>query len=267
MWLHRLALLWLLLPPAVVYLVSQRKPLLVDRYLIAILPALTVVVAAGVRALRRTVLMAAAAALLVVASYANVRADAGRRSKPEDLRAAARLVLDRQRPGDEVAYAPAFARPGFDYYLSRLAGPRHRKPADLALRPGGTAERVGDVFPREDTPPVVARRLLRYSRVWLVGYPGNPWHPTPEPVLALEDPVIRRSFVPLGTWSFGQIRITLLQRRWPAGRSPAGAEAARPQTVAVARHAPHPARAADQAGPRHRSEDPPDMPQVPDPVR
>ncbi len=83
---------------------------------------------------------------------------------------------------------------------------------DLDMRAGRTPLREGDVFVGEASPQTVARRIMGRDRVWLVGYPGASWHPTPDPVSKVGPELFRRYFVRQRTWSFGQISVTLLRR-------------------------------------------------------
>ncbi len=122
-WRAALPALWLVLPPLVVVVSTYTvKPLLVPSYLIVIVPAMALVVAAGlVRIADRRVAAAATAAVLVV-SLVGV-ADWYRDDGPEQWRGATATVLAEASPGDGLVTVPTSGRGAVDYYLRRLDGP------------------------------------------------------------------------------------------------------------------------------------------------
>jgi hypothetical protein len=132
-------------------------------------------------------------------------------SQSEDLRGAARFVAARVQPGDGLAFAPGFARPGFNWYFDRAHAAT--QPADLDLKPGRGPLQVGDLFGEEDTQAHVAAHLRAARRVWLVGYPTSTWHPTPEPVLAVAPRILHEQFTNVTTRRFGEFQVALWQRR------------------------------------------------------
>jgi hypothetical protein len=111
------------LPPAVVLVLTYTvKPLLVPSYLIVIVPALVLVVAAGlVRLADRRVAVAATTAVLVVSLLGLV--DWYRDDGTEQWRAAVATVLADAAPGEGLVAVPTQAGGAVDYYLRRLDGP------------------------------------------------------------------------------------------------------------------------------------------------
>jgi mannosyltransferase len=202
-----LAAAWLCVPPLALFAASFATPLYVTRYVIGSLPALAIVAALGITWARARLLQVAACAVIGALSLAIWKP--ARVASVEDLRAAAGLVARESRPGDGIAYVPAWTRVGVDYYLRREA----RGPTDLALAPGGRAEQVGDLYAKEVDAATVARRLARYRRVWVASYPGSTWHPTPEPMLEAGTRVLGRRFREARSRSFGDVRIALYERR------------------------------------------------------
>ena len=211
-WLRGLVVLWVALPPLLLIALSLVKPLFLDRYLIGILPGLAVLAGATITALRPPALAAAAAALLTVAGIAHVATRDRSPAKPEDLRAAASLVVSRARAGDGVAYSPPWGRVGFDYYLERLRSSGSRPPPDLDMEPGGTPIRQSDVLAKEAAPAVVARRIKSSDRVWVIGYPDVSYDLGPDPVAAVGPPLFSRYFVRRRGWRFGDVAIILYER-------------------------------------------------------
>jgi mannosyltransferase len=219
---------WLALPPLALFAVSLAKPLFVPRYLVGSVPALTILGAAGLVALMRhsrTAGLGVAAILLALSLVARLDAHG---EGTEDLRAAARLVAREAQPGDGMAFAPAFARPGMRWYLEREAHPP--PPVDLAVGPRGTAEQVGDLYAREISTRALIPRIRRYRRVWLAGYPSGAdgWHPTPEPMLRGGVTVLQREYRLVRSRNYG-IRVLLYDRKAKTGRPPARASLDRNQ--------------------------------------
>jgi mannosyltransferase len=213
-WLNGLVVLWVALPPLLLIVLSLVKPLFLDRYLIGILPGLAVLAGATIATMRPPSLAVVAAALLVAAGVGDVATRDSSPSKSEDLQAAASLVLSRARAGDGVAYSPPWGRVGFAYYLDHLSPSGGAPPADLDMAPGGTPAREGDVLAKEAAPAAVARRIMRSKRVWLVGYPGiGSFDIAPDPVAEVGPVLFDRYFSRRGSWRFGDIKLTLYERR------------------------------------------------------
>lgn len=122
-WRAALPALWLVLPPVVVLVVTYTvKPLLVASYLIVIVPALVLVVAAGlVRLADRRVAVATTVAVLLVSLLGLV--DWYRDDGTEQWRGAIESVLADAAPGDGLVAVPTSARGAVDHYLRRLDGP------------------------------------------------------------------------------------------------------------------------------------------------
>jgi mannosyltransferase len=209
LWARGLVLFWVVLPPLLLGLLSLYKPVWLDRYLIGVIPGLCLLLGLAVATLRPMRLAVAAVVVIIGANAISAARHRGRSSRGEDLRAAAAYVLEKAQAGDPVVYAPAHARMSFSYYLKRQAGGR-LLPYDLAL--AATGESRGDVLAAEVPARVVAERLRRTRRIWVVSYPGDDWHPTPEPVLEVGPPIFRREFTRRDRKSWG-IVVTLYERR------------------------------------------------------
>lgn len=212
-WRRGFVLLWVAVPPLALAATSIVKPLFQPVYLTGIVPGLALMVGmiAAVPNVRRVALPAAGlVALLALATEID-------RPHPtpvtEDLRGAATFVATHTQPGDGIAYAPAFARPGLAFYLAGTTTPDGAAPADVDQLPGRTPEAVGDLFGEEAPPARVADNLRAADRVWLVGYPRSTWHPTPEPVLAVAPPILRSDFTRIAHRRFGELDVQLYRHR------------------------------------------------------
>lgn len=212
-WNTVLVVAWHFAPPVALFLVSFATPLFVSRYVIGSLPALAIVAALGITTIRAPLWSAAACGALLLLSLSVWTPS--RAAAVEDLRAAGQLVARATRPGDGIAYVPAWTRVGVEYYLRGSAAEGARLPVDLAVVPGGSAEAAGDLYAIEAKAATVASRLVRYRRVWVASYPGSEWHPTPEPMIEQGTQVLARRFQRVRSRRFGQVQVALFVRVTP----------------------------------------------------
>jgi len=131
----------------------------------------------------------------------------------EDIRAAVRLVADRGDGDDALVFMPAHARVGFRYY--RMVQPREDVPVDVAQ-----VDATDPVLWRpERSPAEVATRLAAHRDVWLVGYPGDDWHPSAPVMEQVYVDCLQPGFEQVSDTAFGELRVM----RWV--RQPAAATA------------------------------------------
>jgi mannosyltransferase len=136
---------WLIVPLAGTVVASLLiQPMLQDRYLVAVLPAVAIVIARSHR------LMAAA---FVAVAMTGVWAAYEDTSGKTDWRGAAAHVSAATQPGDGIVFSPYYIRAAFGYY-ARVAEP---------VWPS-LPWSESDLYPGEAEPPAVAQA----SRIWLV---------------------------------------------------------------------------------------------------
>ncbi len=116
-----LLLVWLLWPPIGIYIISLRRPLFADRYLIWALPAFLALAGLGLAALAR-VWRPLAFALFGVILALNLTAVAGQMAQPikSDFRAATRFVLAHRQAGEQLLFQIPYGRYSFVYYGGEL---------------------------------------------------------------------------------------------------------------------------------------------------
>lgn len=119
----RLAAAWLFVPVLLLFLVTLRRPMFTTRYLIFVLPAYLLLVAAGLAAVGRRSRVAAGVllAVLLVLNGRNLVSQA-RTPIKADYRAATTHVLQRLHAEDLVLFQIPYGRYSFDYYLEQQAG-------------------------------------------------------------------------------------------------------------------------------------------------
>ncbi|HSJ59355.1 MAG TPA: glycosyltransferase family 39 protein, partial [Anaerolineae bacterium] len=108
---------WAILPVLIFGLVNLMRPMYTARYLIFVLPAFFLLIAAGIGTLARRS-RPLAAALLVVVIALNVRGlwVQARTPLKSDLRGATRYVTERLQPGELVLFQIPYGRYSFEYY-------------------------------------------------------------------------------------------------------------------------------------------------------
>jgi len=116
-WRGSLILLWMLLPVAMLALISEWQPLFLQRYVIFSLPATILLAALGMDYLQKWKL---GLLLIVLLCGMYVPAIIGDYHKPrEDWRAASDTILAAATPGDAVIFFPFYSRIMLDYYRDR----------------------------------------------------------------------------------------------------------------------------------------------------
>jgi mannosyltransferase len=141
-WNYFLVFLWLLAPLGIILAVSLVRPIFFPRYLSPCLPALVLLVAAGIARLRPMALGAAfgiaisACSLLGTFSYYQRDFDVAH----ENWRGASEYLFDRAQPGDTVFVFPPFARAPLEFYRwqrqSASTWPKSLNPSDDTRLPG-----------------------------------------------------------------------------------------------------------------------------------
>ena len=172
-WGYGLVCSWLFVPIAVTAVVSLKRPIFVPRYLSICMPALLLLVAAGISRLRRPILFLGLlggicwCSILGDLNYYRIDFDMAR----QDWRGAATYVLDHSQPGDQIFFYYAAGEAPFDYY----AWKENRSPPKLISPTSWPG--VGDgKEPKPEDLVVVPGTDLRAAspvghRVWLVVMP------------------------------------------------------------------------------------------------
>ncbi len=111
---------WLFVPLLAFFLINLRRPMFTTRYLIFVLPAYLLLLAAGLTAIDRRwrALAALAVATLLILNGLGLWSQA-RTPLRADFRAAAYHVIERLAPQDLVLFHIPYGRHSFDYYVQR----------------------------------------------------------------------------------------------------------------------------------------------------
>lgn len=155
-----LCLTWLVLPPAVLLLVSLAHPIYLFRYIVFCIPAAALLVGTALAALGR---LAGTVGLIVIVvlvlpAQAAVR---GPQSHGDNLRAVSQFLGHRAHTGDAVLFASFYERKIEAAYPAGFRGLRDISLGESAV---AVAEPVGTNAPVS----VITSRLASVSRVWLI---------------------------------------------------------------------------------------------------
>ncbi len=192
-----LLMLWLLVPPALAYVLSYATPLYLYRYFLSSLPALVILVAAGLARVRP-----AWAGIALVGGTLAFSARTTHACMPDckirhdDWRSAAAYIQSRIRPGDAIIAYPDVVRTPLDHYLPRNR-PRLLYPERWTLV-GGTREGRSELAAAISRAPGV-------RRLWLVTW----WLPADEARELLADRMTRREVREFA----GNVQVALYERR------------------------------------------------------
>ena len=219
-----IALPWLVVPPFLLIGGSFIKPVYVERYVEFCLPALAILVGAGLVGLVRLVRLAAgrrlsqsgltwlppAVVALVIAGLAvmligpqgAIRQTAAR---PDDLRLASAIVAANEQPGDVVFYIPVDMHvlgTGYPAPFLRL------RDIALAKSPIASATLTGTEI---TSPALLKSRFTDVRRVWVVTGNSNYQFPTPSTPVDKEEMALLASadLHILHRWQAGEVMLSL----------------------------------------------------------
>ena len=216
-----IALPWLVVPPFLLIAVSYVKPVYYERYVEFCLPALAILVGAGLaaivrlasaaplRRLRLTWMPAVVATLIVLGLAAMLvgpqRAIRQTAARPDNLRLASAIVAAHEQPGDVVFYIPLDMQvlgTGYPAPFLRLR--------NLALASSAIASATLSGL-EVTSPAVLKSRFTDVRRVWVVTGSSNYQFPVPSTPVDKEKMALIASagMHIIGRWQAGEVMLTL----------------------------------------------------------
>jgi len=152
----RILACWLLLPVFAFFLLTLVRPMYTARYLIFVLPAYLILLAAGLVAIgaRSRLLAGVLLAALLVVSFLGLWRQ-GRTAIKADFRSATQYVASRRAPGDLLIFQIPYGRHSFDYYLSRYKEQPRKQSTGDAVTPRWSPEHkiYMPLLARQGVPP------------------------------------------------------------------------------------------------------------------
>jgi mannosyltransferase len=213
-----IALPWLTVPPFLLIAGSFVKPVYIERYIEFCLPALAILVAAGLTGLARTMagtalgrhrvpwapsaLIGLVLAVLLIGPQQAIRQSAAR---PDNLRLASAIVAASEQPGDVVFYLPV------DMHVLGTGYPApFDKLRDIALAtsPIASATLAGNEI---TSPAELKSRFTDVSRVWVVTGASNYRFPVPSTSVDKEKMALiaAAGMHIIHRWMAGEVMLTL----------------------------------------------------------
>jgi mannosyltransferase len=160
--------LWLFFPLSVLTLISMIKPILVNRFLLMLLPAWVLLVAFALDSLLRGEKIgkwtgsASAAAILSLSAYCSAMQYRAATQEPNDFKEMTNYVLSAQQDGDGTVFFTAATYMSFRYYTSF---PGEVQTPKAAFPDFGDLQTGSQPIPSRE---LIERRTAPFSRIWLV---------------------------------------------------------------------------------------------------
>jgi mannosyltransferase len=211
-----IALPWLVVPPFLLIAGSYLKPVYVERYVEFCLPALAILVGAGLVGLIRAMsgtrlrrlgltwapsaLVGLGLAVMLIGPQHAIRQTAAR---PDDLRLASAIVAAHEQPGDVVFYLPVDMHvlgTGYPAPFLRL------RDIALARSPIASATLTGTEI---TSPALLKSRFTDVRRVWVVTGSSNYKFPVPATPVDKEKLALLAGMHIIHRWMAGEVMLTL----------------------------------------------------------
>jgi mannosyltransferase len=218
-WRCKFLLVWLLFPVVLTILLSFARPVFLARYMIFCLPALLILVAAGLARLNRWLLPPVLVVILLLGlqgiafvygrDFDNERDASG---------AATDFILDHTQPGDAIIFHIAETRVPYEFFRSLRAGTNTASPefrgqlGPEILFPHHVAGLDYRDFTGKPTPEFVRTTMQDYPRVWLMLMNNGPAE-KPDPTTIMLTQVLPESLPKVERWQFPKVEIRLYSRR------------------------------------------------------
>jgi mannosyltransferase len=218
-WRSHFLLVWLFFPVVFTVLLSFARPVFLARYMIFCLPALLILVAAGLARLRSSWLLAAAlAGILFLGSQGIFFVYTHDFDNERDACvAAAAFILDHAQPGDAVIFHIAETRIPYEFVRSLRSGENTASPnfatqlGPEILFPHHAAGLDYRDFTGKPTEDFLRAGMPGHPRVWIMlmnnGPAGNP-----DPATVMLTQVVAEPFPRMLRWQFTKVEVRLYSK-------------------------------------------------------
>ncbi len=229
-WRGQFLFVWLVFPVILTFVLSFARPVFLARYMIFCLPALVILVAAGLVNLRApseglraliicaTLLLSAHAVPFVYAHDFDDERDA--------TGAAAGFILDHTQPGDAIVFHIAATRVPYEFFRSLRAGENTASPGFTAsLGPEIVFPNHGPGLDYRDftgkpTPEMLRAAAASHARMWVVLMNNGPTNnritsgasAKPDPTTAMLTKVLPEPFPKTRSWQFTKVEVRLYSK-------------------------------------------------------
>ena len=216
-WRCQFLLLWLLFPILFTVLLSFARPVFLPRYMIFCLPALLILVAAGLGRLNRWLLPPTLVMVLLLALQGTAFVYAHDFDYERDASGAAtNFILDHTELGDAIIFHIAETRVPYEFFRSLRAGTNTASPEFTQLGPE-------ILFPRHDlgldyrdftgkpTPEFIRSSAQNHPRVWLMLMNNGPAD-KPDPTTVMLTRTLPESLPHVLGWQFPRVEIRVYSK-------------------------------------------------------
>jgi mannosyltransferase len=215
-WRIQFLLIWLLFPVLLTVLLSFARPVFLGRYMIFCLPALLILVAAGLARIRQSWLMGATLAGMLLLCGQGILFVYGHDFDHErdSSGAASNFILDHAEPGDGVIFHIAETRIPYEFFRTLRVGEDTASPNfTAALGPEIIFPRHGAGLDYRDFTGKPTADLLRaaqasHPRVWVM-LMNNGSEENPDPTTVMLSRILPESFPRMQRWTFTKVEVRL----------------------------------------------------------
>jgi len=214
-WRSQFLLLWLFFPVALTVLLSFARPVFLGRYMIFGLPALVILVSAGLSRLRRAWMLAVALlGMLLLCSQGIFFVYGNDFDNERDASgAAASFIVDQAAGGDAVVFHIAETRIPYEFVRSERAGENTASPGFKGqIGPEILFPHHGAGLDYRDFTGKPTAELLRtastHPRVWVMLMNNGPAG-SPDPTTVMLTRVLADSFPKVKIWQFPKVEVRL----------------------------------------------------------
>jgi mannosyltransferase len=219
-WRVHFLFIWLLFPVVVTVLLSFARPVFLARYMIFCLPALVILVAAGLSTVQPAWLSAVLVCLVLILSARMVPFVYGHDfdNERDASGAAANFILDHAEPGDAAVFHIAETRVPYEFVRSLRVGENTASPSfTAALGPEILFPHHGAGLDYRDFTGKPAADFLRaavpsHPRVWVMLMSNGPAG-DPDPTTVRLTKVLPESFPKMQRWHFTKVEVRLYSRQ------------------------------------------------------
>jgi len=217
-WRVQFLFIWLFFPIVLTVLLSFARPVFLPRYMIFCIPALLLLAAAGLVAIRPAGLSAVltAAVLLLSAKFVPFVYSHDFDDERDGSVAAANLILNQSRPGDAVVFHIAEARIPYEFVRSQRSVQNSASPDFSATLPEIVFPHHGQNlgyrdFTGKPTEHDLRDKLPGYSRVWvMLMNNGTPQKPDPTTVMLTQQ--LPEMFPKMQRWQLPRVEVRLYSK-------------------------------------------------------
>jgi len=218
-WRTQFLLLWLFFPVALTALLSFARPVFLDRYMIFCLPALLILVAAGLARLQNTWILAAALVVILLFSAQGIFFVYGNDfdNERDASGAATDFILDHAQPGDGIVFYIPATRAAYEFFRSVRAGQNTARPdfnrpfgPEILFPHHATGLDYRD-FTGKPTTEFLRDTATTHPRIWIMLMNNGGTNPDPTTIMITR--TLAESLPRIQTWTFTKVEVRLYSRQ------------------------------------------------------